>query len=128
MYQAVQNSYQAAAKTTFDQAIIEKTDLSNAVILKTDMGWSDPGTLYALKEALQQSPEQNVTQGQVLDLNSQDCLIYNLEDKKLLTAVGLKNTVVVNTKDAIIVVPKDQVKHITELLEKLEQQGLAKYL
>ena len=129
IYQAVtENNYTNAPKVNFDEAIIEKTDLGNAVVIKTDMGWSDPGTLYALKEALQKSVKGNVTQGQVVNLDSQDCLTYNLEPKKLLTTVGLKGTVVINTKDAIIVVPKDKVKQVTDLVAKLEKQGLEEYL
>ena len=128
MCQSVKNDYARTPKISFDQTIIERLDLSNAVILKTNLGWSDPGTLYAFKEARQQSPDDNVTQGRVFNLNSKDCLVYNFEDKKLLATVGLAGQVVVNTKDALIVVPKDKVKQITELLEKLEQAGLEKYL
>jgi len=123
-----QDNYNQAPKISFDKAIIEKIDLSQAVILKTNLGWSDPGTLYALKEALAKNTEDNVTQGQVYNLASKDCLVYNLESKKLVTTIGLKGIVVVNTKDALIVVPKDKVKHITELVEQLEQNGLEKYL
>ena len=128
MCQSVKNDYAHAPKISFDQAIIERIDLSNAVILKTNLGWSDPGSLYALKEALQKSQDENVIQGKVFNLDSQDCLVYNFEDKKLLTTVGLEGQVVINTRDALIVVPKDKVKQITELLEKLEQEGLAEYL
>ena len=128
MCKSVKNDYANTPKISFDQAIIERIDLSNAVILKTNLGWSDPGTLYGFKEVLQKNSDQNVTQGMVFNLNSKDCLVYNFEDKKLLTTVGLNGHVVVNTKDAIIVVPKDKVKQITELLEKLEQAGLEEYL
>ena len=51
-----------------------------------------------------------------------------LEHKKLLTTVGLKGMVVVNTKDAIIVVPKDKVKDITELVAALKRDGYKEYL
>ncbi len=123
-----QNNYNQAPIISFDQAIIEKINLSQGIILKTNLGWSDPGTLYALKEALADNSKDNVTQGQVYNLFSEDCLIYNLEPKKLVTTVGLKGVVVVNTKDALIVVPKDKVKYITELVSQLKQNGLTKYL
>lgn len=129
IYKSVsQGKYKTARQEHFDTAIIEKTDLKNAVVLKTNMGWSDPGTLYALKEALQKSPAANVTQGQVVNLGSQDCLVYNLDDKKLLTTIGLKGTVVISTKDATIVVPKDKVKQVTDLVDQLAKQGFSQYL
>jgi len=123
-----QDNYSQAPIISFDQAIIEKIDLSQAVILKTNLAWSDPGTLYALKEALADNLKDNVTQGQVYNLASEDCLVYNLEPKKIVTTVGLKGVVVVNTKNALIVVPKDKVKYITELVSQLKQNGLTKYL
>ncbi len=123
-----QNDYFSAPAQSFDRAIIEKIDLAQAVVLKTNLGWSDPGTLYALKEVLAQMQAANVTQGQTYDLNSQDCLIYNLEDKKLVTTIGLNGMIIINTPDALLVLPKNEVKRLTELLAKMESVGLDKYL
>jgi mannose-1-phosphate guanylyltransferase len=124
----VEGKYEESPKVSFDAAIIEKVYLNNAVLLKTDMGWSDPGTLYALKEALQESAGANVTKGNVYNYETDDSLVYNTEDGKLLATVGLKGMVVVNTKDAIVVVHKDNVIKITELLKKMKEKGLDKYL
>jgi len=121
-------AYNRIEKISFDRCLIEKTDLSNAIILKTNMGWTDPGTLYALKQALQKSEADNVVQGEVVNLNSSDCLVYNLEPKKLVTTVGLNGMVVVNTKDALIVVPKDKIKQVTDLVENISQQGYNNYV
>lgn len=121
-------NYHQAETKHFDEAIIEKVDLADAVVLKTNMGWSDPGTLYALKEALEESSEADVVQGKVATLDTSDCLFYNLEKDKLVAAVGLKGMVVVNTADALIIVPKEEVVKITSLIDKMKQQGLEAYL
>lgn len=129
MYESVTNgNYEKSPRAHFDTAIIEKIDLRNAVVLKTDMGWSDPGTLYALKEALQESAGANVTKGEVFNYETSDSLVYNTEDGKMLATVGLKGMVVVNTKDALVVVHKDNVVKITELLKKMKEEKLDKYL
>ena len=129
IYQNVSSgNYLEAEAIHFDRAIIEKVDLSNAVVIKTNMGWSDPGTLYALKEALEENKQANVTHGQVTTLNTSDSLIYNLEKGKLVTAVGLRGMVVVNTPDALIVAPKEEVAHITDLVNKLKKEGKDEYL
>lgn len=120
--------YNKAEAIHFDRAIIEKVDLSRAVVIKTNMGWSDPGTLYALKEALEKNKQANVTQGEVVTLNSSDSLIYNLEKNKLVTTVGLNGMVIVNTPDALVVVPKEEVVNITKLVKKLKEEGKDKYL
>jgi mannose-1-phosphate guanylyltransferase len=121
-------NYQNAEKIHFDEAIIEKVDLSDAIVIQTNMGWSDPGTLYALKEALEKSSESNVVNGNVVELDTKDCLLYNLEEKKLVTAIGLEGVVIVNTPDALIVVPKNEVVKITKLIDKLKDQNLNEYL
>ncbi|MFH1030616.1 MAG: sugar phosphate nucleotidyltransferase [bacterium] len=123
-----QEHYEKAEKVSFDRALIEKTDLSNAVVIKTNMGWSDPGTLYALKEALEKSRDANVVNGNVVELNTKDSLLYNFEKKKILAAVGLDGFVVINTEDALIVVPKEEVVHVTNLVEKMGKLGLEEYL
>lgn len=128
MKKIVSGKYEKIKPISFDRAIAEKIEWSEAVVLKTDMAWSDPGTLYALKEALEKSRDENVTRGRVLNLRSKDCLVYNFEDKKLIATVGLEGMVVVNTKDAAIVVAKDKVKEVTELVEKLENSGYEDYL
>lgn len=122
------DNYEKAEIINFDKAIIEKVDLSSAVVIKTNMGWSDPGTLYAMKEALEESSRSNVVSGKVSHLNSTDCLLYNLEPDKLLTAVGLSGMVVVNTPDAILVVPKDEVVNISNLVKKLKLEDYNDYL
>jgi mannose-1-phosphate guanylyltransferase len=120
--------YEDCPKLSFDNAIIEKVDLTSAVILKTNMGWSDPGTLYALKEALEKSSDCNVTKGNVVDFETKDSLVYNFEPGKVVTTVGLKGMVVVNTKDAIVVVHKDDVVRISSLVKEMKVRGLEKYL
>ncbi|MFH0854175.1 MAG: sugar phosphate nucleotidyltransferase [bacterium] len=120
--------YERAEKVSFDRAIIEKTDFTNAVVVKTNMGWSDPGTLYALKEALEKSRDANVVNGNVVELNTKDSLLYNFEKKKVLTTVGLDGFVVINTKDALIVAPKEEVVNVTKLVEKIGELGMEKYL
>lgn len=129
IYQAViSGHYEQAQKISFDEAIIEKVDLKNAVVLKTNLGWSDPGTFYGLKEALQKDSQDNVIKGLSALLETEDSLIYNLEAGKLVAGVGLKGMVVVNTPDVLMVAPKDEVVKITKLIEKMKLDGLDKYL
>ena len=92
------------------------------------MTWSDPGTLYALKEALEASNEENVCVGKVSVMDTRDSLIYNLEENKLVTAIGLDGMVIVNTPDALVVVPRDEVVKITDLVKKLREESHHQYL
>jgi len=120
--------YSKIEKISFDDAILEKTKPEQAVVMKVNLGWSDPGTLYALKEALQSSPESNVTSGKTFDLDSKDCLVINKEEGKLLATAGLEGMVVVNMKDVVLVVHKNNVPRVKEIVQKLEEQGMEEYI
>lgn len=122
------HEYKDLPAMSFDNAIIEKADPHEAVVLPVDMGWSDPGTLYALKEALTNSEEENYTKGNVLPFNTRDSFIFNEDTEKLVTTIGLDGMMVINTKDAVLVCPKDRVPEIKELLKQIEFEGLDKYL
>jgi mannose-1-phosphate guanylyltransferase len=112
---------------SFDDAILRHVEPQQALVLHSEMGWSDPGTLYALKEALNPDVTANVTKGLVIDEDSQDCLVYNYGDDKLLVAIGLEGIIVVNTDDAILVVHKDKIPLVKNVIDGLEGTDLEIY-
>ena len=119
--------YPTLEKLSFDDAILTHLDSNDACVLHAPMGWSDPGTLYALKEAIDPSPDANVTRGLVIDAGSKDSLIYNYEDKKLVMGVGLEGMIVVNTPDAILVVHKDDIRQVKQIVEDFAGTDLESY-
>ncbi|MBD3248091.1 hypothetical protein GF382_02270 [Candidatus Falkowbacteria bacterium] len=129
IYQAViHGKFEQSPAMHFDEAILEKIDLSRAVVIKTNMGWADPGTLYALKEALEEKRSDNVMNGRVVAYNCEDTLLYNLEKGKVMAAIGLSGIVAVNTEDALLLVHRDEVSHITKLVKKMREEGMEEYL
>lgn len=120
----IEKSYAELESLSFDNAILEKLSPEQAAVLKVDLGWSDPGTLYALKEALEPLEKNNCVRGeQVLSIETVDSLICNDEPDKLVAAVGLDGMVVVNTKDVVLVCHKDKVSEIKKLLQELKGRG-----
>lgn len=112
---------------SFDDAILHYVVPEQALVLHSEMGWSDPGTLYALKEAINPDPVANVTKGLVVTEQAQDCLVYNYEADKLVVAVGMEGVVVVNTEDAILVVSKDKIPLVKKIVNDFEGTDLEKY-
>jgi len=117
----IEKIYPTLEKIHFDNAIAEKVSPNQAVVIKSDMGWSDPGTLYAMKEALVLKKEENLEKGNTFLFQTKDSLIINEENKKLLVGVGIEGFVVINTKDVILVVPKDKVTEVSSLIKELEK-------
>ncbi len=112
---------------SFDDAILHDVAPDDALVLHGEMGWSDPGTLYALKEAINPDLNANVTKGKVVTEQSADCLVYNYEADKLVTVIGLEGMIVVNTEDAILVVHKDNIPLVKKVVNDLEGTDLEAY-
>ncbi len=112
--------YPKLEKISFDDAILQKMKPSQAVVLKLDLGWSDPGNLYSIKEALQKSVTSNVTKGNVIDYKTKDSFIYSTDPKKTICTVGLEGMIVVETQDAVLVVHKDNVPEVKKLVSSLK--------
>jgi mannose-1-phosphate guanylyltransferase len=119
--------YPGLESVSFDDAIVQNFDSKLAVVLHGTTGWSDPGTLYALKESVDSDPDVNVKKGLVVDLSTRDSLLYNYEEGKLLAVAGLDGMVVVNTEDALLVVHKDDINLVKEIVNGLIATELEKY-
>jgi mannose-1-phosphate guanylyltransferase len=112
---------------SFDDAVLAHVSPGQAAVLHGNLGWSDPGTLYALKEAIDPKKDRNVTKGLVVDEQSRDSLIYNYADGKLVVTVGLEGMIVVNTEDALLVVHKDQIPLVKKVVGNFEGTELDRY-
>ena len=123
----LQATYPQLAEMSFDDAVLVHIDPAAAVVLHGEMGWSDPGTLYALKEAINPDTSANVARGLVELEGSQDCLVYNYQAGKLVVAIGLDGMIVVNTDRAVLVVHKDQIPLVKKVVNRLADSDLSSY-
>jgi len=117
--QTMEAVYPTLEKISFDDAILEKLPPNNIYVLSEDLGWSDIGAWEALKEALANTSDENVTKGNVLVEDSEDCLVFNYTGQ-LVVGIDLTDMVVVNTNDVMLVCPKTSVPKIKKFVQKLE--------
>jgi mannose-1-phosphate guanylyltransferase/mannose-6-phosphate isomerase len=108
----------ACPSDSFDYAVMEKTHVGTVVPL--DAGWSDVGSWSALHEAIPGDAQGNVSLGDVLTEDTSGC--YLQSTSRLVATVGLKDHVVVETKDAVLVAPKDRVQDVKLLVNQLKKQ------
>ncbi|PJE63846.1 hypothetical protein COU89_01005, partial [Candidatus Roizmanbacteria bacterium CG10_big_fil_rev_8_21_14_0_10_45_7] len=92
----------------------------DAAIIVEDLGWSDVGAWDALKEAIEESPQANVTRGNTIVKDSQDTLVYNYDDGKLVVGIDLDGMIVVNTGDVLLVTKKTSIAKVKKLVESFE--------
>lgn len=106
-----------------DYAVMEKTN--KAVVVPMDAGWSDVGSWAALWEVSEKDEHQNVHHGDVILKGTTGCLIH--APNKLVAAVGLKDIIVVETKDAVLVADKSKVQEVKKLVEHLKLENRAEF-
>lgn len=118
--------YPTFEKISFDDAILMKVSAKQAVVVTTDLGWSDIGTWEALKEALQKADDQNLIKGKVVCPGTKDSLIYAYTDQ-LVAGIDLHDMIVVVTDDAILVCPQQSIPNIKKMLKTFDNTNLGKY-
>ena len=106
---------------SIDYAVMEKTE--RAAVVPLSAGWSDVGSWPALHDVLPKDADGNVAVGDVL---LERCTrSYFASSSRTVAAIGLDEVVVVETKDAVLVMAREQaqdVKKIVEALKKREQR------
>ncbi|WP_129543962.1 mannose-1-phosphate guanylyltransferase/mannose-6-phosphate isomerase [Serratia sp. 1D1416] len=117
------DAFAACPEESVDYAVMEKTH--DAVVIPLDAGWSDVGSWSALWEVSQKDDAGNALTGDTFLHNTHDCYINT--DEKLVAAVGVDNLVIVNTKDAVLVVDKSKVQDVKKVVEHLKKQKRSEY-
>jgi mannose-1-phosphate guanylyltransferase len=110
--------FEKCPSESVDYAVMEKT--ADAVVVPMDAGWSDIGSWSSLWDVSDKDKEGNVTHGDVIVHNTKDC--YVRTDSKLVTAVGLEDIVIVDTKDALMVAHRDSVQDAKFIAQKLKTE------
>lgn len=110
-----------------EPAIIEKLSPEERAVIPAPLEWSDVGNWSAIFDLLEKRHEVSIiARGNHVDVGSKQCLV--LSGTKLIATIGLKNIVVVETEDCILVADKEKVPDIKQLLEKIKEQKGEKYL
>lgn len=120
--------YLKIPKISVDLGIYEKLNRGQIVEMPVDLGWSDVGAWNILKDELAKNGKANVVKGENYDIDSIDCLIYELNPKKIIATVGCENLVIVDTPDALLVCPKYKSQEVKKIVERLKAEGKDKYL
>lgn len=104
---------------SIDYAVMEKTQ--RACVVPLTAGWSDVGCWSSLWDVNEKDANGNVSKGDVVIQDSTNCMIHG--NGKLVSVIGLDNIVVVETKDAMMIVHKDKVQGVKQMVNTLNAQG-----
>lgn len=108
----------ASPSDSIDYALMEKTD--RAAMVEADIGWSDIGSWKALWQVSEKDERGNATAGDVM-LEDVDNSLIRSEDT-LVAALGLQDTIVVETADAVLVAPMDRSQDVKKVVNRLKKE------
>ena len=135
-YEKVAELYAAIKPVSIDVGIMEKA--ANSIMLPGDsFVWSDVGSWSSWSDTMRErsaEPNGNITSGDVLLLNSTGCTVVGQiqqqsaeagasKKRRIIAGIGLQDLVIVDTPDALLIVPRDKAQDVKEVVQLLSKQG-----
>jgi mannose-1-phosphate guanylyltransferase len=115
--QVLEREYPLMPNIAVDNAIIEPAP--QVATVEGDMNWGDIGSWAALTDVLPPDEDGNLFKGSILSVDSKNSTAYGLRDK-VIALVGVEDLVIVDTEDALLIMPKGQAQRVKEVLERLQ--------
>jgi mannose-1-phosphate guanylyltransferase/mannose-6-phosphate isomerase len=116
-------AFAACCSDSIDYAVMEKT--REAVVVPLAAGWSDVGSWSSLHAAVESDADGNVLRGDVIAEDTRDSFVFS--ESRLVATVGLDSHVVVETKDAVLVAPRDRVQDVKALVARIKAAGRSEH-
>jgi mannose-1-phosphate guanylyltransferase/mannose-6-phosphate isomerase len=119
-----EKEFAACPSDSIDYAVMEHT--KHAIVVPADIGWSDVGSWSALWEVQDGDADGNVVRGDVYLDGVSNSLVR--AESRIVAVVGLKDVVVVETNDAVLVAHKDQVQRVKQIVDHLKSSERTEHL
>ena len=117
-------SFAMCPSDSIDYAVMERT--SDAVVVAADIGWSDVGSWSALWEVQQGDAAGNVQRGDVYLDGVSNSLVR--AQSRIVAVIGVKDLVIVETNDAVLVAHKDHVQRVKQVVDHLKLNERTEHL
>lgn len=115
----INEEYPEMDKIDFAYSIVENDQ--QVAVVPMNIDWSDVGSWSSLKDTLITNNKEHLVKGEHLDFECENLLVYG--SKKLITTIGVKDLIIVDTEDAILVCDRNKAKLVSDVVKKLEESG-----
>lgn len=111
--------YKYLPSISIDFGVLEKSN--RMIVVPADIGWSDLGDWSAIYRLSAQDERGNTLGPRVIDLDSENSFVHS--NGRLIATVGLKDTVVVDAGDALLICAKDRIQEVKTIVQDLHKRG-----
>ena len=121
----IKEAYSQCTSISVDYGIMEKA--ANVYVYPASFGWNDLGTWKSLWDVSEKNDKHTVAIGkQIHTPDSENCLVYS-NTGKLMILKGVKNLIVVDCDDAIVIIEKDREQELRQVVIDLRDEYKGKY-
>jgi len=122
----IRQTYSICRNISIDYGVMEKAE--NVYVMAVDFGWSDLGTWGSLYEIREKDEHQNAIVGnQVMTYDSEGCIV-NMPKDKLVVLQGLKDYIVVEDDNALLICRKEDEQQIRQFVNDIKVEKGEKYV
>jgi mannose-1-phosphate guanylyltransferase len=107
-----------------DRSVMEKTD--RLLLVPADFDWADIGNWSELGDRVRADDRGNSVQGESILVDTRDSLI--LGERRLIAAIGLDDMIIIDSEDALLVVPRSRAQDVRKVVEALKRARKTRYL
>ncbi|MFC1883653.1 mannose-1-phosphate guanylyltransferase [Thermodesulfobacteriota bacterium] len=120
---ALKEVYEGFERISFDYGIMEKTE-AKVYVVPCQCGWSDVGSWESLYELTSEEhdPNDNKKEGQAVLVDCEGSFV-SVGGERVVTCLGLKDCLVVDTGDALLVADMKRTQDIRRIIDRLEKEG-----
>ncbi|MBC7220196.1 NTP transferase domain-containing protein [Candidatus Bipolaricaulota bacterium] len=120
--EVVERVYRNLPSISIDYGVMERA--SNVLVIPAEIGWSDLGDWSALGAVIPSDSQGNVVRARHVGVETEGSIVYADNPERLVATVGLKDLVIVDTDQGLLVMPKARAQEVRRILELLgKQQG-----
>jgi mannose-1-phosphate guanylyltransferase len=119
--------YRQIRSESIDYGVMEHA--SEVIVLQGDFGWSDVGSweqVYEIESRIHNGTSGNVLKGLVVNKGVNNCYVES--NHRLISLLGVKDLVIIDTPDALLICNRNQTQDVKWLVEKLKHENLTQYL
>jgi mannose-1-phosphate guanylyltransferase/mannose-6-phosphate isomerase len=110
---------------SIDYGVLEKSKIVSVIPAK-DLGWSDLGSWNAFSAVCAKDKNGNVVQADCIDFDSKDISVFG--KKRLIATIGLKDTVIVDTDDALLVCDKNRTEDVKKVVDHIKHANRQEHI
>lgn len=114
--------FPALQSISIDYGVMENAE--SVAVVPADVGWSDVGHWAAVDSILPPDDSGNHVVGESVVLETHNSVVFNSTAAAITAVVGLEDTIVVHTDDAVLVLPRDRAQDVRAIVEELHRRGL----